>query len=246
MENTLSANAEHDGTETKPWDAHLSELDRQVLAQSGYGQGRDLVGPIAVLVIDMTHDFLGDRPEPILESTKRFPNSCGDEGWKAADRLAPVLDAARVAGVPVIYTARSLEHPILEELTWGTKQTNAGRSVDGSSQGAKFPPSITPQPGDVVINKTKPSGFFGTPMTEYLISLGIRQVLIAGATTSGCVRATVIDAFSYGFRVAVLEDCVADRISASNALNLFDMKAKYADLVASADAVEHLKNVAGR
>jgi nicotinamidase-related amidase len=222
------------------WDAHLSERDRQVLAQSGYGQSRELTAPMAVLVIDFTFDFLGDRPEPILESTKRFPNSTGEEGWAAADRLAPVLDAARAAGVPVIYTARTLAHPMLEELSWGSKQVNAGRPVDGTAEGTQFPPSITPHTGDVVIHKTKPSGFFSTPLREYLIGLGIRQVLVAGATTSGCVRATVIDAFSYGFRVAVLQDCVADRITASHVINLFDMKAKYADLLTASDAVEHL------
>ena len=228
-----------------PWEPFLSDRDRQVLAQSGYGQAREPVSPWAVLVVDMTFDFLGDRPEDILLSTRRFPNSTGEEGWAAADRLAPVLDAARAAAVPVIYTARSLEHPLLEELTWGTKQVDAGRPVEGENTGTRFPPAILPQPEEPVIHKTKPSAFFGTPLLEYLLGLGIRQLVVAGATTSGCVRATVVDAFSFGFRVAVLADCVADRITASHALALFDMKAKYADLVTSTEAIARLKEDGG-
>jgi maleamate amidohydrolase len=226
-----------------PWASLLSDRDQAVLELSGYGQGRGLLGPLAVVVIDMTFDFLGDQPEDILTSVRRFPNSTGAEGWAAADALAPVLTAAREAGVPVIYTARTLQHPVLEDLSWGTKQTDAGRPADGDGDGTRFPPAIQPQPGDPVIHKTKPSGFFGTPLREYLIGLGVRQVLIAGASTSGCVRATVVDAFSYGFRVAVLQDCVADRISASHAIALFDMGAKYADLISSAQAVDHLRGV---
>jgi maleamate amidohydrolase len=245
MEMPVPGNAERSrlapAPATDPWSKHLSDLDRQVLEQSGYGQGRELIGPMAVLVIDMTYDFLGDRPEPILDSTKRFPNSTGEQGWEAANRLAPVLAAARTAAVPVIYTARTLDHPLLEELSWGTKQINAGRPVNAAGENTHFPPCLIPEPRDIVIHKTKPSGFFSTPLREYLISLGIRQVLISGATTSGCVRATVIDAFSYGFRVAVLRDCVADRITASHAINLFDMKAKYADLITAGEAINHLE-----
>lgn len=217
-------------TVEEPWDRLLGESDREVLVASGYGRPRGFRTPAAVLVIDMTFDFLGDRPEPILESITRFPNSCGAGAWAAADRLAPVLDAARASGVPVIYTTRSTAHPVLEELTWGVKQTNAGRPVAGDGAARSFPPAIAPRPGDVVLPKTKPSGFFDTPLSQYLVSLGIRQLFVAGATTSGCVRATVVDAFSHGFWAAVMADCVADRIEASHAIALFDMRAKYADL----------------
>ncbi|MBO9520652.1 MAG: isochorismatase family protein [Nocardioidaceae bacterium] len=220
----------------EPWDHLLGERDRAVLAASGYGQSRKLRSPAAVLVIDLTFDFLGDRPEPILESVTRFPNSCGAEGWAAAERLAPVLAAARASDVPVLYTTRSTEHPVLEELTWGGKQTNAGRAAMGESAATGFPPAIAPQPGDTVIEKTKPSAFFDTPLRQYLVLLGIRQLFVAGATTSGCVRATVVDAFSHGFRTAVLADCVADRIEASHAIALFDLQAKYADLTDAATA----------
>lgn len=228
------------------WDALLTERDRAVLDASGYGQDRPLVSPVAVLVIDMTFDFLGDRPEPILSSVARFPNSCGEEGWAAAERLAPVLEVARVAGVPVIYTARALDHPLLEALAWGSKQRDAGRPVDAAAGGSRFPACIEPQPGDVVITKTKPSGFFGTPLREYLIGLGVRQLAVAGATTSGCVRGTVVDAFSYGYRTAVIADCVVDRISASHAIGLFDMKAKYADLITSSRLAAVLPDLADR
>lgn len=227
------------------WDTLLSGRDREVLDASGYGQARALVSPVAVIVIDMTFDFLGDRPEPILKSIARFPNSCGEEGWAAAARLSSVLDAARCVGIPVIYTARSLEHPMLEDMAWGTKQYDSGRPADAEAGGERFPECIQPQGTDVVIKKTKPSGFFGTPLREYLIGLGIRQLAVAGATTGGCVRATVVDAFSYGYRTVVIEDCVVDRIGASHAVALFDMNAKYADLISSWELAEALPRLAG-
>lgn len=213
----------------RPWDRFLTERDRAVYAASGYGWSGELRMPAALLVIDMTFDFLGDRPEPIMESIRRYPNSCGQRGWAAAERLAPVLAAARGSGAPVVYTARGTEHLELERLAWGAKNTASAAATAGDA--APFPDVIAPEPGDAVIHKTKPSAFFDTPLIEYLVSYGIRQVVCAGATTSGCVRASVVDAFSYGFRVAVVEECTADRGELAHAVNLFDMQQKYADVI---------------
>lgn len=222
------------GAASRPWDRFLTERDRAVYAASGYGRSGDLRSPAALLVIDMTFDFLGDRPEPIMESIQRFPNSCGQEGWAAAERLAPVLAAARSAGAPVVYTARSTDHVELERLAWGAKNT---ASADATPSGdPRFPDVIAPVAGDAVIHKTKPSAFFDTPLIEYLVSHGIRQVVCTGATTSGCVRASVVDAFSYGFRVAVVEECTADRGELAHAVNLFDMHQKYADVISAEQA----------
>ena len=91
--------------------------------------------------------------------------------------------------------------------------------------------AIAPGPRDIVVYKQKPSGFFGTNLASYLTLLGCDSVIITGTTTSGCVRATVLDAFSLNYRVAVVEEGCFDRSQASHAINLCDMNAKYADVV---------------
>ena len=92
----------------------------------------------------------------------------------------------------------------------------------------------------MVIRKDKPSVFFGTPLMSYLHELQVDTLLVTGTTTSGCVRATVVDAFSYNFKVVVVEECVFDRGQASHQVNLFDMQAKYADVVSLEDALRYL------
>lgn len=219
----------------------LSERDRRVLAASGHGRAGGLVSPCALLVIDMTYDFIGDRPEDILESVKRFPQSCGAAGWEAAGRLAGALDAARAHGVPIIYTVRSVTHRRLEELSFGRKRRPPSGITPSERPGrAQLPTVIAPADDDIILAKSKPSAFFGTPLIEYLVGFGTRQLICCGATTSGCVRATVVDAFSYGFRVAVIEDCTVDRWEISHSVGLFDMAGKYADLVSSAAVINEL------
>jgi nicotinamidase-related amidase len=107
--------------------------------------------------------------------------------------------------------------------------------VDGST----IIPDIAPAPQDIVLKKDKPSAFFGTPLLSYLVLLGCDGVIVTGTTTSGCVRATVLDAFSNNYRVTVVEDACFDRSQASHAISLCDMHAKYADVHPSADALSY-------
>ncbi|MGX7677483.1 isochorismatase family protein [Jatrophihabitans sp. DSM 45814] len=102
---------------------------------------------------------------------------------------------------------------------------------------------LTPQPSDVVIQKTKPSAFFGTPLLPYLIDLGVDTLICCGTSTSGCVRSTVVDAFSNNLRVIVVEDATFDRVQTSHQLNLFDMDQKYADVMPFAEVRDHLDGV---
>src|SRR5690606_29047310 len=102
---------------------------------------------------------------------------------------------------------------------------------------------ISPSSADIVIRKTKPSAFFGTPLVASLIDCHVDTVIIVGGTTSGCVRASVIDAFSYGFSVLVVEEAVFDRGSLSHCVNLFDMDQKYANVLTQADIFEYLDSL---
>jgi maleamate amidohydrolase len=225
------------------WHPFLTDRDVEVFAASGYGSSQSLGERPVLMVIDITADFVGDRPEPILDSIKRFPNSGGEEGWEAMHRLVPLLAAARAAGVPVIYTANDPAHHRLEQASWGRKNSRMDerRSAHGGSI-ADIPELIRPADADLVLLKTKPSGFFDTPLRQYLTMWGADTVLCCGTSTSGCVRATVVDAFSHGYQVGVVADCTFDRGQASHALSLFDMAQKYADLLDSTDLVEGWAN----
>jgi maleamate amidohydrolase len=102
---------------------------------------------------------------------------------------------------------------------------------------------IAPGPRDLVIRKQKPSGFAGTPLVSYLQLLGCDSVIVTGTTTSGCVRATVLDAFSLNYRVTVVEDGCFDRAQANHAINLCDMHAKYANVLPSGEVIDHLNGL---
>jgi nicotinamidase-related amidase len=106
-----------------------------------------------------------------------------------------------------------------------------------------FPDLIAPLPGEPVIKKAKPSAFFGSPLASYLPPLGVDTIVVAGTTTSGCVRATVVDAFSLNYRVIVAVDAVFDRGELAHAANLFDMHAKYADVVAVSEIVDYIERL---
>lgn len=230
------------------WNRFLTERDKAVLRAAGYGVRGGFGERPALLVIDVSYAFCGDRPEPILESIKRWPNSCGEDSWIAIPRIKTLIGAAHNKGMPVIYTtgvrrddqwdagswswknSRDTEHPPL-----GIRNRNGNDIID----------EIAPAPQDIVVLKQKPSGFFGTNLLSYLILLGCDSVIVAGTTTSGCVRATVIDAFSNNFRVAVVEDACFDRAQASHAIALFDMNAKYADVVKVDEVVEFFTSLPG-
>jgi maleamate amidohydrolase len=102
---------------------------------------------------------------------------------------------------------------------------------------------IAPGPRDIVIKKQKPSGFFGTNLASYLTLLGCDSVIIVGTTTSGCVRATVVDAFSLNYRVILAEEGCFDRSEASHAVSLCDMHAKYADIVPTPEVLSYFNEL---
>jgi nicotinamidase-related amidase len=104
-------------------------------------------------------------------------------------------------------------------------------------------PQIAPGPEDLVIHKQKPSGFHGTNLVSYLTLLGCDSLIVAGTATSGCVRATVVDAFSYNFRVSMVEDACFERSEASHAMALCDLNAKYADVIGSDEVLPFMQGL---
>jgi maleamate amidohydrolase len=216
------------------WNKFLTERDKQVFEISGYGARGGFGKRPALLVIDVNYAFCGDTPEPILESIKKWRNSCGEEAWPAVAAIKSLIDKCHEKGLPVIYTTGIRREDNWDSGSWGWKNSRGAEkpkvavtNVDGN----RIVDEIAPGPTDIVIYKQKPSGFFGTNMASYLQLLGADSIIVTGTTTSGCVRATVLDAFSLNFRVALAEEGCFDRSQASHAINLCDMNAKYADVV---------------
>jgi maleamate amidohydrolase len=227
------------------WDQFLSERDKEHLAASwGKQQPFGFGEKPAVLVIDNYYSILGERL-PLLEAVKTYPSSCGLEGWQAIDKTIELLASARSYGIPVIY-CRGLEGFPMEFRRTGSNNGRARMTeipdwIKGRA--GQIVDDIAPRPGEAVIDKTGPSIFQGTPLQYYLTDLGIDTVICCGNSTSGCVRASVVDAMTAHYYVGVVEECVFDRTEASHAMSLFDMHQKYADVIDLTAAAEYFASV---
>lgn len=229
------------------WDGVISERDKQVYATAGFGQRQGMGDRPALLVIDMTYAFTGDRREPVLEAAKRWPNGCGEVAFDAVTQIGRLLVASRAARIPVIYTRGEYLPEGPEAGRWTGKMSRMfDVPADTTVKGDEIVREIAPQPGDIVIKKDKPSAFFGTPLVSYLVERGVDSLIVTGCTTSGCVRASVIDGFSYNYRLSVVEEGVFDRGEVSHKINLFDMNSKYADVIGVEAALAYLGSFRSR
>lgn len=215
----------------------MGPRDQEVYRAAGYGAPLTLGRRPVLMVVDVTLAFLGREPLPVLESVKRYPNSCGESGWEAVTVIARLLGPARALGRPVIYSTGPSDRTAANAGLWAHKHPDASRTpADGNT----IPGVIAPRAQDIVVPKTKPSLFHATPLLDLLIRAGADTLVVTGGTTSGCIRATVVDAFSHNFPVLVVEDAVFDRGQLSHAVNLFEMDQKYATVASSARAFDYL------
>lgn len=152
----------------------------------------------------------------------------------AAQTTAPFLAEARALNVPVIYT-KVLYHPTLLDGGLFVQKIKALQAlVDGEPLAEIYDP-VAPEPGDLVLVKNYASAFFGTSLDATLTALGIDTLILTGCSTSGCVRATAVDGLQHGYRVVVPRDCVGDRHPDPHEANLFDINAKYGDVLPLAE-----------
>ncbi|MBV8491943.1 MAG: isochorismatase family protein [Alphaproteobacteria bacterium] len=229
------------------WDKFLTERDKAVFAAGGFGARAGFGKRPALVIIDVNWAFCGERPEPILDSIKRWRTSCGEDAWAALPYIRQLIDKAHARGLPVIYTTGDGRPDKWDRGSWSWKSSRAGETGAAPAPGRNAPPldgneiaaPIAPQPQDIVIRKQKPSGFFGSNLAAYLTLLQCDSLVVTGTTTSGCVRATVVDAFSLNYRVILAEEGCFDRSEASHALSLCDMHAKYADVVPTAEVLAY-------
>jgi maleamate amidohydrolase len=155
---------------------------------------------------------------------------------EAVKATMPLLEAARRKGIPVVYT-RVLYHPSGADGGLFVRKVPALRRMVEGEPLAEIVPELPPKPDDVVLIKQYASAFFGTSLAAMLTARGIDTLVITGCSTSGCVRATAVDAMQYGFRPIVPRECVGDRHDGPHQANLFDINAKYGDVVALADVL---------
>jgi nicotinamidase-related amidase len=197
------------------------------------------VGPNpAVLAIDLYNKAYQGGNRPVREVNRRYPGSCGENAWRAIEPTRLLLDAARQAAVPVIYTTRHAD-------TDGVRSTHR-RMGKETEELYHIREELAPAPGELVIYKERASGFFGTPLIAHLRKVGADSLIILGESTSGCVRASAVDAYSYGFHVVLVEECCFDRSMLSHKVNLFDLHHKYADVMKVDEVVAHLGTMAVR
>ena len=222
-----------------PWDELLSDEERERVATAGFGRRIGFGARPAILVIDVQNYMVGPPPG----SRHPYPSACGEAAVAAVAAIARLLDVARAAAVPVFYTRNRYRRDGADIGVYARKRgmpDTEGWCLDGS-EGAEIHAAVTPRAGEIVLGKTKPSAFHGTPLLELMIDRSVDTLLICGGSTSNCVRASAVDAASNNLRTIVVSECVFDRFRISHLASLFDLDRQYADVVSLDEAIAALE-----
>ena len=222
------------------WDSFLTEQDKAHLALTGrkpVGFGENP----ALLLVDLYRWVFGDDPDPLLEAVKTWPSSCGLAAWDAIPHIQTLLKAARDAEIPVIHmtgldgcgvegwsTRKGDRRPVVTDPAAAERRSRQYDIID----------EVTPINGEAFLRKSSPSAFWGTPLAGHLNYLGVDTLITVGESTSGCVRASVVDGCTNRYRMIVVEEGCFDRHESAHAINLFDMNQKYADVLPLGEVLE--------
>jgi maleamate amidohydrolase len=193
----------------------MNSRSEDVYADQGFGQDLEIVSPLALLVVDFQNGFV----DPAVFG--------GGNAAEAAAKAKGLLALAREHGWPVAYS-RCVYADDRSDANVFTEKIPSSYVLTENAPESQIVDSLAPMEGELVVRKQFPSAFFGTTLASWLARQGVKTVVVAGATTSGCIRASVVDAMCHGFIPLVVEDCVGDRSVAQHDANLFDMKMKYA------------------
>lgn len=214
-------------------DAYVPEVvpddDLAYFEKSGHGTRIGWGETPTVIVVDMTEEFTSDG----------YDVGRSDTGSRAVAAMADVVDTAREADVPVVYTKPETATPTGYRGT--TKRPHDEDSRAQRRRGNQITTALAPEPDDLVLEKPRASAFFDTHLANYLHHYGVDTVIVGGMTTSGCVRATVVDAHSSNFRTIVPEEATADRSVVSHEISLFDLDMKYGDVTPTEEVLAHLQ-----
>ena len=198
--------------------------------QARLGQAFTLGERPAVLVVDFSRGFTD--PECAL----------GADMTKEVEATKRVVDAARELNLPVIFTTIGFESNLKDAALWIQKIPALGELQIGSKW-VELDPRLERREDETVILKKGASAFFGTNLSAILATRKVDTVVLCGATTSGCIRATAIDLLQSGYPALVPRECIGDRASGPHEANLVDLQAKYADVVSIEDALAYLESV---
>lgn len=182
----------------------------------------------ALLVVDLMRAYFDEESPLCLPSRS------------ALESAARVLGAARAAGVPVVHT-RVEFHADGRDGGVFVRKVPALRHLFGGGPLAELMPEVAPLADELVVVKQYASAFFGTSLASTLLALGVDTLVVTGVSTSGCIRATAVDGIQHGFVPLVVADAVGDRTAETHEANLFDLGAKYAEVVSEADAIAYLE-----
>jgi len=196
--------------------------DEEVFARQGFGRSLGLVGRLGLVIVD----FVAGFADPAQFGGGNIP--------EAIARTVELLALARASKWPVAHTRIVFPEAALLSDVFLLKVPSL-RVLTEAAQAGQLLPQLQPSAGELVVRKAAPSAFFETGLRSWLTQQRVETLLVAGSTTSGCVRATVVDAMSCGFRPIVIKDCVGDRAAAPHAASLFDMQQKYADVITFAE-----------
>jgi len=192
--------------------------DLEIYKRQGYGGKSGFGNRPAVIVVDFVNGFAD-------------PNQLGGGNiGEAIENTAKLLSAARNSNLPIAYTRVVYADDGVDASVFCLKSPNLAKLTE-DAPGSQIVNALSPEPGDYVVRKIQPSAFFGTNLAAWLIGNEVDTVIVTGCTTSGCVRASVVDSMSFNFKTIVVTDCVGDRAMAPHRANLFDMEQKYADLM---------------
>jgi nicotinamidase-related amidase len=201
------------------------------------------VGPDpALLCIDLYNLVYEGGPKRPAELASRYPSSCGIHAHRAVEPTQTLIAAARRAGLPIFFCTQDVRNNARPSGAYSTKRRGRVMTPEGYAIYREFAVRDT----DIMIFKQRASAFQGTPIVSHLNVLGVQSLIVCGEATSGCVRASVVDAYSSGFNVVVVEECTFDQTELTHKVNLFDMHHKYADVMKLAEVEAHLDGLAKR
>ena len=219
-----------DSAPLKDWMKPIPEADLATYRAGGFLRDVKLGERTALIVVDVTMGFCGSPGLTLEQAIAEFPTACGPVSWETMPRVARLVMLFRDRKLPIVFTGND----VVANAYTG-KATKGARAKQPDPRFNDFPSEIAPREGEWVLAKTKASGFFQSPLAAYLVRERIDTVVVCGVSTSGCVRATAVDAFSHGFTTFVVDDCCFDRSWFAHCANLFDLQAKYASVLSLAE-----------
>lgn len=214
----------------------IDQITRDRYELAGFGGSVGIGKKPALLVIDVQYRTTGTEAKPLEEAVEEFPTAVGAAAWDAVPRIAALLKVFRSNGWPVLFPHVAPK----KSYDAGTLGAKIPAIMAIEAKGYEFANEVVPLDGEIMLPKKHPSAFFGTPLASYLVGLGVDSLVVVGCSTSGCVRSTVVDAFSFNFKVIVPHDAVYDRSPLIHEVNLFDMDQKYADVMSTSELIESL------